>query len=269
MLIVESYRTWGRIRGLFPYTVLLKIAIIFYISGLALNEFIQHFEPAHFSLEDLGRQVRRQSQRTRRSINTSAFSQSEDLNRRLPRYQTPVTFNLTAHNRLFQVSLVEDAESVFAPDATFENTHGIINYDREAKIYSGFLQGESSDWYHNVTFLYVTSKIFGCWRKSRKSGAAVYRIFLWNISNKAQYKWQKCIQLFFLHESWKIFEGTYISLLSESILSEQKMSQVPTGYRPFYYCFFVNQTAFEFRLFLKERPVGFTIFAILHTIYSV
>ena len=105
----------------------------FCLAGLVLNEFIQHFEPAHFSLEELSRQVRR----TRRSVSPSADLRAHPGHR----YQTPITFNLTAHNRLFQVSLVEDAGSVMAPDATFENTHGVIDY--QAKILSGFLQGKT------------------------------------------------------------------------------------------------------------------------------
>ena len=99
-----------------------------------LNEFIQHFEPAHFSLEELSRQVRR-----RRSADVSP----SDLRGHGHRYQSPITFNLTAHNRLFQVSLVEDAGSVMAPDATFENTHGAIDYYQGPKILSGFLQGKA------------------------------------------------------------------------------------------------------------------------------
>ena len=79
------------------------------IAGLVLNEFIQHFEPAHFSLDDLRRQVKR----SKRSVSATSSSQLSDLTtshqtkaeRSRSRYQPPINFNLTAHNRIFQVEI--------------------------------------------------------------------------------------------------------------------------------------------------------------------
>ena len=89
-----------------PRLFILCISVVI-IAGLVLNEFIQHFEPAHFSLDDLRRQVKR----SKRSVPTTSSSHLSDLTtshqtkaeRSRSRYQSPINFNLTAHNRIFQV----------------------------------------------------------------------------------------------------------------------------------------------------------------------
>ncbi|CAB4055708.1 ADAM10 [Lepeophtheirus salmonis] len=49
-----------------------------------------------------------------------------------------IKFNFTAHNRLFQIRLRNDAHNVFAPDAEFESTEGPLSYSMN-NIYSGDL----------------------------------------------------------------------------------------------------------------------------------
>jgi disintegrin and metalloproteinase domain-containing protein 10 len=59
------------------------------------------------------------------------------------RYRKPITFNFTAHNRLFQVTLRQDAQSVFTDDVVFENSLGPINFKTDS-VYSGFLEDSPS-----------------------------------------------------------------------------------------------------------------------------
>ena len=122
------------------------------LAGLVLNEFIQHFEPAHFCLESLRSQIDQQQQlhRTRRQRRSAAaaVTAGEEIHHSRSShnhyYQLPVQFNFTAHNRLFQVSMVENPQSVFADDVVIENSAGqSVNFDpfSGGKVYSGFLQG--------------------------------------------------------------------------------------------------------------------------------
>ena len=46
--------------------------------------------------------------------------------------------------RLFQVTLRQDAQSVFTDDVVFENSLGPINFKTDS-VYSGFLEGNFSN----------------------------------------------------------------------------------------------------------------------------
>jgi hypothetical protein len=65
-----------------------------FLSGLALNDFVAHFEPAHFSRESLSEAVRSANVRSESSHRISKRSAGTS-----GRYQIPVKFNFTAHNR--------------------------------------------------------------------------------------------------------------------------------------------------------------------------
>ena len=56
--------------------------------------------------------------------------------------------NLCLFFRLFQVTLRQDAQSVFTDDVVFENSLGPINFKTDS-VYSGFLEG---NFLNNGTF---------------------------------------------------------------------------------------------------------------------
>ena len=86
---------------------------VVFISGLVLNTFIRHYEPAYFSQEDLAYQratdtktQSRKGPRRKRETN-SQFYEKDHANSKdsfggslqNERYYKPITFNFTAHNR--------------------------------------------------------------------------------------------------------------------------------------------------------------------------
>ena len=92
---------------------ILPKTILFYVSGLVLNSFIRHYEPAYFSKEHLALQratnVKAQlhkGQRRKRETHSQFYEKdhasSKDTYKSFSndRYHKPIAFNFTAHNRL-------------------------------------------------------------------------------------------------------------------------------------------------------------------------
>ena len=92
------------------------------ISGLVLNSFIRHYEPAYFSKEHLAHQrattnlkaqLHKSSQRRKRETHSQFYEKDHANSKnnqniksfRNERYHKPIMFNFTAHNRLVTSSL--------------------------------------------------------------------------------------------------------------------------------------------------------------------
>lgn len=98
-------------------------------SGIALNEFIRHFEPLFYDHHN----VRLQHSRSKRES------------------QSQLQLQFHAHNRLFKIRLRRSA-SVFADDVVLESTAGSIAFDMD-KVY----QGELEDDDHSTVSAVLTS----------------------------------------------------------------------------------------------------------------
>ena len=87
------------------------------ISGLVLNSFIRHYEPAYFSKEHLAHQrattnlkaqLHKSPQRRKRETHSQFYEKDHANSKnnqniksfRNERYHKPIMFNFTAHNRL-------------------------------------------------------------------------------------------------------------------------------------------------------------------------
>ena len=89
------------------------LKMFFYVSGLVLNSFIRHYEPAYFSKEHLAHQRAtnvkaqlhkgpRRKRETHSQFYEKDHANSKDIYKsfRNDRYHKPISFNFTAHNRL-------------------------------------------------------------------------------------------------------------------------------------------------------------------------
>ena len=86
--------------------------MFFYVSGLVLNSFIRHYEPAYFSKEHLAHQRAtnvkaqlhkgpRKKRETHSQFYEKDHASSKDTYKSFSneRYHKPIAFNFTAHNR--------------------------------------------------------------------------------------------------------------------------------------------------------------------------
>lgn len=102
--------------------------------GLALNEFIRHYEPARYEAGALAEQLRR----SRRSTDAGLGAD------RPPELRLDVR----GHGRVFRLRLRRDSK-IFADDVEFEATGRNVNFDPSV-VYSGTLEGDESAIVHGL-----------------------------------------------------------------------------------------------------------------------
>jgi len=104
-------------------------------AGLPLNDYIRHFEPAFYTINH---HQTRLHQLDKRSIGEPTKSYHDSA------VAAPLSFNVTAHNRLFRIKLhcnFAQAHDIFADDAVVESTDGLIDATGiRNRIYSGILE---------------------------------------------------------------------------------------------------------------------------------
>jgi len=112
--------------------------------GLPLNEFIRHFEPAFYEPILIPSLKKSNSGRQKRSSLThhDDYTDVDDFD--ISYHAKPISFNVTAHNRLFRIKVHNNfaqEDDVFAEDAVVESTDGPIDASAIRKrIYSGILE---------------------------------------------------------------------------------------------------------------------------------
>jgi len=112
-------------------------------SGLPLNDFVRHFEPAFYDRLILENDITSPNRLKKRSVQNDSEA-ADDAADSSSYHTKPILFNVTAHNRLFRIKvhkIFAQANDVFAEDAIVENTEGPIDASKvRNRIYSGILQ---------------------------------------------------------------------------------------------------------------------------------
>ncbi|RWS16819.1 hypothetical protein B4U79_10850 [Dinothrombium tinctorium] len=105
------------------------------LTGLALNDFIHHFEPLYYDPKYLKEQHNRVKRNAKRGKTNNGrdgrWSSKNDV----------IVLNITSHNRLFRLR-IKRANNVFSSDVVFESSRkGYFHYDTD-NVLNGYLEDD-------------------------------------------------------------------------------------------------------------------------------